>query len=108
MVAELIDDGDKVGVLKVIERLEQAQIANANVNGMHDVWEHPQLKARERWTAVDTSAGPVPALLPPASNTDFSPRMDRVPALGEHSGAILSQLGYAPDAIEQLQQSGII
>ena len=93
---------------QVIERLEQAQIANANVNGMHDVWEHPQLKARERWTAVDTSAGPVPALLPPASNTDFSPRMDRVPALGEHSGAILSQLGYAPDAIEQLQQSGII
>ena len=51
---------------QVIERLEQAQIANANVNGMHDVWEHPQLKARERWTAVDTSAGPVPALLPPA------------------------------------------
>ena len=93
---------------QVIERLEQAQIANANVNGMPDVWEHPQLKARERWTAVDTSAGPVPALLPPASNTDFSPRMDRVPALGEHSGAILSQLGYAPDAIEQLQQSGII
>ena len=93
---------------QVIERLEQAQIANANVNGMHDVWEHPQLKARARWTAVDTSAGPVPALLPPASNTDFSPRMDRVPALGEHSGAILSQLGYAPDAIEQLQQSGII
>ena len=93
---------------QVIERLEQAQIANANVNGMHDVWEHPQLKARERWTTVDTSAGPVPALLPPASNTDFSPRMDRVPALGEHSGAILSQLGYAPDAIEQLQQSGII
>ena len=93
---------------QVIERLEQAQIANANVNGMHDVWEHPQLKARERWTAVDTSAGPIPALLPPASNTDFSPRMDRVPALGEHSSAILSQLGYAPDAIEQLQQSGII
>ena len=93
---------------QVIERLEQAQIANANVNGMHDVWEHPQLTARARWTAVDTSAGPVPALLPPASNTDFSPRMDRVPALGEHSGAILSQLGYAPDAIEQLQQSGII
>ena len=93
---------------QVIERLEQAQIANANVNGMPDVWEHPQLKARERWTAVDTSAGPIPALLPPASNTDFSPRMDRVPALGEHSSAILSQLGYAPDAIEQLQQSGII
>ena len=93
---------------QVIERLEQAQIANANVNGMPDVWEHPQLKARQRWTAVDTSAGPIPALLPPASNTDFSPRMDRVPALGEHSSAILSQLGYAPDAIEQLQQSGII
>jgi itaconate CoA-transferase len=93
---------------QVIERLEQAQIANASVNNMHDVWAHPQLRARERWTTVGTSAGPIPALLPPGSNSDFTPRMDRVPALGEHGAAILAELGYTPEAIEQLRQSGVI
>ena len=50
---------------QVIARLDEAQIANARINDMHDVWAHPQLQARERWTEVDTPAGPVPALLPP-------------------------------------------
>ncbi len=93
---------------QVVERLEQAQIANARVNDMHDVWAHPQLQARSRWTQVGTSAGPIPALLPPGANSDFAPRMDAVPALGEHSDAILSSLGYPPDAIKQLRQSGVI
>ena len=93
---------------QVIERLEQAQIANASVNEMKDVWAHPQLKARDRWTTVGTSAGPIPALLPPGVNSDFAPRMDAVPALGEHSNAILASLGYSAQAIEQLRQSGVI
>jgi len=93
---------------QVIERLERAQIANASVNEMKDVWAHPQLQARERWTTVGTSAGPIPALLPPGANSDFAPRMDAVPALGEHSNAILANLGYSGEAIEQLRQSGVI
>jgi itaconate CoA-transferase len=67
-----------------------------------------QLKARDRWTTVGTSAGPIPALLPPSVNSDFAPRMDAVPALGEHSNAILDSLGYSAQAIEQLRQSGVI
>jgi itaconate CoA-transferase len=93
---------------QVVERLEQAQIANARVNDMHDVWAHPQLQARSRWTQVGTSAGPIAALLPPGANSDFAPRMDAVPALGEHSDAILSSLGYTLDTIQQLRQSGVI
>jgi itaconate CoA-transferase len=93
---------------QLMERLEQAQIANASVNDMHDVWAHPQLKARERWTTVATSVGPIPALLPPAANSDFTARMDKVPALGEHADTILAELGYTPEAIEQLRQSGAI
>jgi itaconate CoA-transferase len=93
---------------QVIERLEQAQIANAHVNDMQDVWNHPQLKARQRWTHVGTSAGSIPALLPPGVNSDFKPRMDAVPALGEHSEAILSELGYGPQAITQLRQIDVI
>lgn len=93
---------------QVLERLEQAQIANAGVNDMRDVWAHPQLKARARWTSVNTSAGPIPALLPPGVSSDFEPRMDAVPGLGEQSSAILSELGYSPETISTLRQSGVI
>lgn len=93
---------------QVIERLEQAQIANAHVNEMRDVWDHPQLNARKRWTTVGTSAGPIPALLPPAVNSGFDPRMEAVPALGQHSENILAELGYSTEGIAQLRQSGAI
>jgi crotonobetainyl-CoA:carnitine CoA-transferase CaiB-like acyl-CoA transferase len=87
---------------QVVERLDAAQIANARVNTMHDVWAHPQLKARERWRDVATPAGKVPALLPPGSWEEAAPRMDPVPALGEHTDAILSRLGYTAEHIAQL------
>jgi itaconate CoA-transferase len=48
--AIIVDVFSKLTAEQVIERLEAAQIANAHVNTMHDMWEHPQLKARGRWT----------------------------------------------------------
>jgi crotonobetainyl-CoA:carnitine CoA-transferase CaiB-like acyl-CoA transferase len=87
----------------VIARLDEARIANSRANDMHDVWEHPQLKARNRWRSVETERGPIPALLPPGSWEEGDPRMDAVPALGQHTQAILSALGYAPDRIESLR-----
>src|SRR3954470_24234037 len=77
---------------QVVERLETAQIANARVNTMHEVWAHPQLAARERWREVGSPAGMLPAMLPPGT-WDDGPRMDPVPALGEHTDAILAELG---------------
>ncbi|RFB91352.1 CoA transferase [Rhizobium leguminosarum bv. trifolii] len=74
-------------------RLEAADIANAVVRDMHQVWEHPQLKARNRWTSVDTPVGPMPALYPPALPAEFRPRMDKIPDVGEHNAAILAELG---------------
>ncbi|MCW2293005.1 itaconate CoA-transferase [Pseudomonas sp. BIGb0408] len=93
---------------QVIERLEQAQIANAHVNDMAGVWAHPQLKARDRWRQVNSPAGSLPALLPPGSNSAFTPRMDAVPALGEHTEALLAELGYSDSAIAGLKVSGAI
>jgi itaconate CoA-transferase len=93
---------------QVIERLEKAQIANARMNDMHDVWQHPQLKARARWTEVGSPAGPIPALLPPGVTDCFVPRMDPVPSLGQHTNAILAELDYSGAEIVRLRQVGAI
>jgi crotonobetainyl-CoA:carnitine CoA-transferase CaiB-like acyl-CoA transferase len=92
----------------VVRRLDQAQIANAQVNDMHAVWKHPQLQARQRWREVNTPAGPVPALLPPGSWEEGDPRMDAVPALGEHSDSILAELGYSSQQVAQLRAAGAL
>ncbi|MFP3994701.1 CaiB/BaiF CoA-transferase family protein [Pseudomonas capeferrum] len=92
----------------VINRLDAASIANARVNDMQGVWQHPQLQARERWREVATPNGSIPSLLPPASSNAFSPRMDAVPGLGEHSASILAQLGLSAERIEELRTCGVI
>ncbi len=90
---------------QVLARLDEAGIANAQVNTMADLWAHPQLQARKRWAEVATPAGPVPALLPPGCTTA---RMDAVPALGQHSRSVLSSLGYSDTQIDDLAQQGAI
>ncbi len=87
---------------QVIERLDTAQIANGRLNSMHEVWAHPQLEARGRWQEIGTPAGPMPALLPPGLPDTLRPRMDAVPALGEHTDTILAELGLDPDTIRRL------
>jgi crotonobetainyl-CoA:carnitine CoA-transferase CaiB-like acyl-CoA transferase len=95
-------------VAQILQRLDDAGIANAQMNTLADVWAHPQLQARERWRKVGTSAGEIAALLPPGMPASFDPRMDAVPALGEHTDAILAELGYAPEDIGRLRSSGAI
>ncbi|OXI79308.1 CoA transferase [Burkholderia sp. AU31652] len=92
----------------VIARLDEAQIANAAVNQIGDLWTHPQLHARQRFRTIDSPAGELQALLPPATIDSFDVRMDAVPALGEHSAAILHKLGRTDADIEQLRAAGVI
>jgi itaconate CoA-transferase len=93
---------------QTIGRLEAAQIANANVNDMHDVWKHAQLAARGRWTEVSTEAGPIPALIPPGLPNAYGPRMDPIPALGEHTDKILAELGYSAADVARLRADGAV
>jgi crotonobetainyl-CoA:carnitine CoA-transferase CaiB-like acyl-CoA transferase len=86
----------KLSAAEVIEKLDHAAIANAAVNDMQGVWNHPQLRARNRWTEVDTPAGRVPALLPPGTGEDgVKARMDAVPSVGQHTESILAELGIS-------------
>ena len=93
---------------QVVARLDSAGIANAQVNDMAQVWAHAQLRARRRWVDVATPAGPVPALLPPGAANAADVRMNAVPALGQHSHAILVGLGYSSEQITELQRSGAL
>jgi len=93
---------------QIIERLEAAQIANAQANTMQDVWAHPQLRARERWTEVGTGAGVIPALWPPGMPREWDPRMDAVPTLGQHTDSILAEVGYDAAAIEGFRNQGVV
>ena len=97
-----------VGVEEAEARLDRAGIANARVNSTASLWQHPQLKARRRWTEVATPAGLVPALLPPASNNRYAPRMDGVPALGQHTEGLLTELGYSSTQVGALRDAGVV
>jgi crotonobetainyl-CoA:carnitine CoA-transferase CaiB-like acyl-CoA transferase len=89
----ILDTFSALTAAQVIERLDVAQIANARMNTMADLWAHPQLQARERWTSVNSPAGELPALLPPGKQSAFDYRMDAIPKVGEHTEAILKELG---------------
>jgi itaconate CoA-transferase len=98
----------KLSATQVTERLNTADIANANVNTMHDLWDHQQLQARNCWVQVNTPAGAIPALKPPGRSTAYEPRMDDIPAVGDHTLAILDELGFDASAIRELQEAKAI
>jgi itaconate CoA-transferase len=93
---------------EVIQRLDAAGIANAQMNSIEDVWKHPQLAARERWREVETPNGVVPSLLPPGIPEGCEPRMDPVPALGAHTAAIMQELGYETSQVAEFRAAGAI
>ncbi|AKZ56229.1 Dehydratase [Streptomyces ambofaciens ATCC 23877] len=90
-----------------IDLLAAVPVASARVNTLDEVWAHPQLAARGRLHEVPTPVGPVPALAPPGP-TDEAPRMEAVPAPGEHTRAVLGELGLSAEAVEALVADGVV
>jgi itaconate CoA-transferase len=93
---------------EAIERLEGAKIANARMRTIPDFTDHPQLEARDRWREVGSPVGPLRALLPPATMDGTEPVMAPIPSVGEHTDAILGELGYGEEAVASLRQRGAI
>ena len=106
--AIIVEKFAELGTQEVVTRLDNAPIANAQVNNMHQVWEHPQLRARERWVEVDSPQGKLPALLPPGANCAYQPRMDAIPSIGQHNESILKELGYSEYQITELKGVGAL
>jgi itaconate CoA-transferase len=92
----------------VLERLDAAGIANARLNEIADFSNHPQLSARNRWATVGSPAGDLDLLQPPAIVEDMPPVMGPIPALGEHTAAILGELGFAEATVTDWKQRGLV
>jgi formyl-CoA transferase len=92
----------------VVAALDEAGIAHARLRSVPEFLAHPVLAGRDRWRTVQTPGGPVRALVPPAELTGVSPRMDPVPAVGEHTDQVLRSLGRSDDDIARLRGQGVI
>lgn len=93
---------------QVVDSLEAAQIANARMNTVSEFLDHPQLAARGKWQDIESPVGPLRALVPPFGFDDVRPRMGPIPALGEHTDRILTELGFDSDTIARWRVEGIV
>ncbi len=103
--------GEALGELtadEAIERLETAGIACARLRDLTEVADHPQLAARDRWREMDTPVGPLRTLLPPITLPGTAAAAGNVPALGEHTGALLRAVGKSDAEIAALRREGVI
>jgi len=108
-VAALINEVfSKLTVEEVTAKLDAAGIANARINTPEEVWTHAQFKARSRWREMGSPAGPIATLLPPATHDGFEARIGAIPAVGEHTGAILREVGLADTEIAELHAAAAI
>jgi len=91
---------------EVVALLDTAQIANARLNTVGDLLAHPQLE--HRWAEVGSPAGPIRALPPPISTGGAAPVLGPIPAVGEHTDAILAELGLTAAEIAALHETGAV
>jgi itaconate CoA-transferase len=93
---------------EVVARLDAAQIANARLNSVLELLNHPQLEARRRWRQVESPAGRIRALAPPFDIDGEEAAMGPIPALGEHTNAILAELGIDEATVAAWRRAGIV
>jgi itaconate CoA-transferase len=94
--------------VEIVELLDTAQIANARMNTVQEFVDHPQLAARDRWREVNSPVGPLRALIPPVTMHGVESFMGPIPDVGEHTDAILAELGYDDDAVAALRRSAAV
>jgi len=108
LTAIIVDVFSRRSDEQIIAQLDAAQIANSRLNDMDAFWNHPQLAARERWRDVGSPNGSIRALIPPVNLDDAEPRMDPIPSVGQHTHAILFELGFDEAFVARLQRERAI
>ncbi|TVT17078.1 CoA transferase [Amycolatopsis acidiphila] len=93
---------------ELVRRLDEAGIASARLNTVRQLIEHPQLSERDRWRSVETPVGPIQAMLPPTTFADTEASMGPVPAHGQHTAAVLAELGCGEAEIAGLSERGVV
>jgi len=99
---------DKLDTDTVIQRLSEARVANGRVNTVQDFLEHPVLAARARWRSVPSPGGDLAVLRPPVDIDGLEPALGPVPAVGEHTEAILRELGRTDEDIDALRAADTV
>ena len=105
LIEQLLAD---VSVAEAEARLDNADLPFGRLNEVADLAVHPQLSARDRWQQVDSPVGPLHALQPPFNLSGLEANFGPIPDLGEHTEALLAELGYPPEAAAQLCASGAV
>jgi itaconate CoA-transferase len=98
----------RLSAADVVTRLDAAAIANARLGSIDDFVDHPQLWSRDRWRDIGSPAGSLRALVPPVEMSGVVPAMGAVPSLGQHTDAILAELGFDATAIAGWRKEGMI
>jgi crotonobetainyl-CoA:carnitine CoA-transferase CaiB-like acyl-CoA transferase len=87
---------------------EAAALGHARLNRPTEVLDHPQLTERDRWREIGSPVGPVLGLPPPPESPDWDWRLDPIPALGQHTEAVLRELGFGDDELAAMRAAGVI
>jgi crotonobetainyl-CoA:carnitine CoA-transferase CaiB-like acyl-CoA transferase len=98
----------QLDVDETVALLDRAKVANARLNSVAQFLDHPSLRGRDRWRNVDSPGGPIQALVPPANLSGVPVRMDPIPDIGQHTDAILSELGLGSEAVARLRAAHVV
>ena len=93
---------------QIVDRLDRASIANARMNSVEEFLQHPQLAARNRWRTIESPVGPLSALVPPATLAETEPVMGPIPDVGQHTDAILEELGFDRATVARWRAAAMI
>ncbi len=88
--------------------LDAAQIAYARLNSLAGLRRSSATYGAPSLAHRRSPAGPLRALLPPVTISGVEPNMGAIPALGEHTAAILKDLGFDAAQIAAWKQAGVI
>lgn len=88
--------------------LDEHGIPWGDVNSIPEVLSHPVVEERNLLTTVETDDGPLEVVDHPIDFGESETRQERMPGLGEHTDAILAELGHSEADIERLRNEDVI